>query len=60
MKIEKNLLWPIIVAEMGSLIFGVNMAAISGTVSSIFLVFTVVGFVFILAKIPEIKGKSLE
>ncbi|WP_016778016.1 hypothetical protein [Anaerophaga thermohalophila] len=36
MKIEKNLLCPIIVAEMGSLIFGVNMAAISGTVSSIF------------------------
>lgn len=35
MKIEKNLLWAIIVAVMGSLIFGINMAAISGAVSSI-------------------------
>ncbi|MDA3822020.1 MAG: hypothetical protein PF450_05330 [Bacteroidales bacterium] len=35
MKIEKGLLWAIIVAVMGSLIFGINMAAISGAVTFI-------------------------
>ncbi|PWD99820.1 MFS transporter [Marinilabilia rubra] len=33
MKIEKRLLWAIIVSVMGSLIFGINMAAISGAVT---------------------------
>ncbi len=35
MKLEKSLLWAVIVAVMGSLIFGINMAAIAGAVSPV-------------------------
>ena len=35
MKISKNLIWTIFVAVLGSVIFGINMAAIAGAVPSI-------------------------
>lgn len=35
MKVEKSLLWAVIVAALGSVNFGINMAAIAGAVSSI-------------------------